>query len=436
MKKTTLLAIIQQSEYEYKYIAEWLQRSERKQDIKIDKFSTKLKILSILLTLFSPLPLLLSIRLALTVLSPIDSIFKKVVILTAIIKLYILKIFGLKIVAISGSYGKTSVKHIMDHLLSDQIALKKTPKSINTPVGISFFILQHLNMGDRLFIAELGEYYRGDIKNLANLIKPNFGVITEIGRQHLERMGDVKTIAKTILELCDYFKNKDDLIISDINSEFIQKNISTYGLKETSNYVAHNIIVDRRGTEFDLRIDKKNRFHKIFIPLYGEHQATNLLPSFWLANKLNMNLDRLATKSFNIPQIDRRLQPFFLPNNVLLLDNSYNTNPDSFNASLKLAKELSISRLILITMGFVELGDASPKIHYDLGKKISKDVDYLYLIDSPNMEYIKLGFIENGGNKNQVFVTPNLSSALQKAAEFYIPSAVVLIEGGYREIYT
>lgn len=436
MKLQTILAIIQQSEYDFFYIEDWLKRNKSSQMIEVEKMTPKIKLVKLLLQILSPLPLLLKIKIALYLIKPIDFLIKHSITSIAKLKLYLLKAFGLKIIAVSGSYGKTSVKHIMKYLLDSQIQVKMTPKSINTPIGIADYILNNLNFKDKLFIAELGEYYRGDITILANFVMPDYGVITPIGRQHLERMGSVEAIADTILELKNYFEDENSVIISDNNLKYSKNHHNFYGNKKNSNYQVTNVRIDRRGTEFKVTSKDLSEETLIFMPLYGEHQANNILPSLWIAQKLNLDLKTIINKCHSLPFITRRHEPQFMENNVLLLDNSYNTNPDSVKASLKLVEQLKPSKTILITMGFTELGSDSEKIHFEFGKSLVKQVNILGLIKTPNLEYIVKGFLEGGGNKKDIIIADTLDLVLEKTASFYIPNSIVLIEGGYREIYT
>src|SRR3989344_7636431 len=108
---------------------------------------------------------------------------------------------NLKIIAITGSYGKTSTKDILYTLLWKKFRVVKTPKSFNTPMGLAQTILDYLKPNTQIFIAELGAYKIGDIKKLTKFLNPTIGVITAIGPQHLERFGSLENIAKAKMEL-------------------------------------------------------------------------------------------------------------------------------------------------------------------------------------------------------------------------------------------
>lgn len=436
MNKKTILAIIQQSEYDYKYVKQWFDRNKKSEEIKIEKHTLKLKLVSFLLSSLFFLPILIRIKISLKLIYPFDTIIKSIIIGLASIKLFILKLLGLKVVAIAGSYAKTSTKQIISQLLSSQITVVITPKSINTPIGIAGFILNELKFSDKLFIAELGEYYKGDIKKLTEFIHPDFGIVTPIGRQHLERMGDIKIIAETILELANYFNKTENVLISDQNSNYTNKDFNYYGSNDKSIFKVFNVKVSRRGTEFSIKNEKQNKVYSVYTPLYGEHQAANCLPSFWLATKLKIDNSKVANQCYSLSYIHRRHEPTFLRDNILLLDNSYNTNPDSFKASLKLIKELNHSRLIIVTFGFIELGVSSKEIHYKLGEELAKNNIFLGLIESPNSEFIKQGYFDYNGKKDHLVSGKNLDETIKLTEKFYVPNSIILIEGGFREIYT
>lgn len=436
MTLSTIAAILQQSEYDAHYFEEWYQRhhSDAK-EIKAEKETLKLKVVTFLLTILFFIPLLLRVQFILMLVHFIERIVRQVIYLMARAKLAWLKKRGLTVVAIAGSYGKTSTKVVLEQLLSSQTTVLVTPKSINTPLGISHVILNDLHGYHKVFVAELGEYYKGDIAALANFVKPDLGIVTPIGRQHLERMGDIETIAATIGELIEFFPNPKKVIVAEQNIQYFPNfSGSTYGESETATYRVSSIKVSRSGTEFELQ-DLKGK-HTIFTPLYGVHQAINMLPSFWVANALGLDKDLLVQKAAALAPVTRRHEPTFLDHDILILDNSFNTNPDSINASLDLFKQLNPTHKILVTMGFVELGENSQKIHTELGEKLAKKIDYLGLLESPQTKWIHEGWIKGGGKKSAITTGVTAEDVLQHMQTAIIPGSLIILEGGYKELYS
>ena len=141
---------------------------------------------------------------------------------------------NLKIIGITGSYGKTSMKSIVSTLLSQKYNVLKTPKSYNTKMGIVRTINENLKNTDQIFVCEMGADEVGEIKELCDLVHPSIGMITSIGPQHLETFGSIENIKKTKFELVDSlpddglaFLNYDNEEVRSVN---VSKNKITYGL--------------------------------------------------------------------------------------------------------------------------------------------------------------------------------------------------------------
>lgn len=435
MKLDPYLAILQQAEYDLRYFRKWYQKHGDDPSQLTPKPTLKIRLIKIVSLGLFFLPLVARFRAALVIINLVELPIRILIYSLAIFKLRILQLLGLKVVALAGSYAKTSTKHLLKHTVGKQTPTLITPKSINTPLGISQIVLSQLKLRHRLFVVELGEYYQGDIIKLARFVKPNFGIMTPIGRQHLERMGSIDKIATTIGELHSYFKGSPtNILIAQENKQFFKKqNLNFYGEGSDNQYHLSHLNIDRRGTEFVVNLPQKKL--KAFSPLYGEHQAVNSLPSFWLAQKLGLDPDKIGQSLATVPYIARRHEPTFGENNVLILDNSYNTNPDSVKASLKLITQLEASRRLIVTLGFVELGDQSTSIHRQFGQDLFKKVDYLGLIEADHTQDIIDGFLKAGGKRSQIVTAANPDGVLKKLQDKIIPNSIILLEGGFQELF-
>lgn len=450
MHQTTLLAILQQSEYDLHDFRRWY-RDHHTDSLSLepDKWTAKLKLIKLVMSALFWLPELPRTMWATRIVAPIDHLIRNGYYLAASIKLWILRQKGLKVIAIAGSYGKTSTKKIMEHLLSGQQKILVTPKSINTLLGIAQVILDDLHSSHQLFVVEFGEYNAHDVAQLTNFTKPDLAVLTPIGRQHLERFGNLTNIIATFKPLVSFFAQQPTQLLMAANnaSYFPQIKSAYYGSASdesdgVSNQNATATIsqarVSRRGTEFELKLQNSSQPqpHQVFMPLYGEHQAINTAASFWAADKLGLDLTQVVKQAASLPYLDRRHQPHFGERDILVLDNSYNTNADSVTASLALLQQLDASRRIIITAGFVELGEASEEIHHQFGKQLAAAVDYVGLVDTPWATTIINGFVKAGGKREHIVVGKDFDDALAKLSGMIIPHTIILFEGGYREMYT
>jgi UDP-N-acetylmuramoyl-tripeptide--D-alanyl-D-alanine ligase len=438
MNKDTSLAILQQSEYDLDRWQAWLQ-AHRGESLNIQpgSWTPKLKLIKNISSALFFLPQTLAIITAVKLSWPLEYVIRRRAYATAKTKLNRLRKNGLIVVAIAGSYAKTSTKNILAHTLSGSHQVLITPKSINTMLGVAQVIETSLTADHSIFVVELGEYHRGDIKQLCTFVEPDYGILTPIGHQHLEILGGFQQVVEELIELVMHFANRPErVLVHEVNAKHLHANSSEmYGESQASQWQVLEPSVSRAGTEFTVKSPGTEENLKLFSPLFGEHQAVNTLPSLWLANKLKIPLTELKKKISTLPYIHRRHEPTFAQNNVLILDNSYNTNADAVTASLKLLNQLEPTRRIIITLGFTETGSEAESLHYQLGQQLAKAADYVGLIQAPWTTAIVDGFTAAGGHRDHLVVGATQDDAFKQLQEYSIPGTVILFEGGYQEVY-
>lgn len=436
---TTLLAILQQSEYDFEYFQRWLnEHGADKTQIEPKTWTIKLKLIKTFTNIFKILPgisLVTRIKLATSLTQPAEWLIRQNFYLRASWKLWLAKKSGLTVIAFAGSYGKTSTKKIAEHLLSQFFPTLATAKSINTPLGIAQFILKELRPSHRYLLVEMGEYYPGDISQLANFIKPKYGIVCPVGRQHLERMGSLNSIAATVLELANFLKDNQAVLIHDSLQSFSQSaNLgSWYGQSDLADWRLIKTSLSRSGTEGEIMTPKQK--FQVFSPLFGSHQLVNSLPGLWLCQKLGLDLPKAIKALGATPYVPHRHEPTFATNNVLILDNGYNSNPDSAIHSLELLKALPASRRIVVTPGFVELGQASTQLHEIFGQQLAKNCDYLAILESPASAAIEHGWLKAGGSRDRIILAETQEAAISALKEKIIPDSIILFENNLPEVY-
>ncbi len=434
--RTTLLAILQQSEYDFAYFDRWYAaHPEVETQIEPKTWTSKLKLIQFLSQIWGFLPARTGLKLATSLTMPGEWLIRQSTYSRARVKLQAAKRRGLKVIAFAGSYGKTSTKSMAAHVLNQTAPTLTTGRSINTPLGIAQIILQELQPEHQYFLVELGEYYPGDITELCHFIQPDFGVVTPVGRQHLERMGDLTTIAKTILELAEYLKAGQRVLIHESLEPFLNGTTDWlyYGTKQQSQWRLESGSVTRAGTEGSAV--SPNQTQRVFTPLFGVHQLVNALPSLWLSQKLGLDLAAAGKKLSSIPYVPHRHEPIFAENNVLILDNGYNSNPDSAEASLQLLKELPGSHKLVVTPGFVELGPTSSELHQKFGEQLAAVADYVVILDSPDSASLKQGWLQAGGKADQIFQAKTQDAAVALLKPYLIADSVLLFENNIPEVY-
>lgn len=430
----TYLTILQRAEYDLEWFEQWVETHPQISDqLKPDALTSKLQLISIVASCLVFLPIWRRIWVATWLLSPLDWILKSLTLQRAQAKLRRHQKAGLQVVVIAGSYAKTSTKLILKHCLADQIELIATPKSFNVPLGFSQTILNDLKPSTKLFVVELGEFKPNDLKPMMNFIRPDWAILTPVGRQHLVRFGSFEEVVANFKHVLDFFGEqlKDKVLIAQTNTSFF-KNLNSYGDSKNNQWRFSNAKVTTKGTSG--LVSNQNWQQAVFCPLFGEHQLLNFLPSLWLARQLQLDLTQVCKRLASQPYIEHRHQPFFGQNNVLILDNGYNSNPDSIDASIKLLHQLRPSQKILITPGFVELGAQSESIHIALGKKLALTLDYLGVVESPVRRWIEQGWLESK-DKSSLILGKNQTEIIQKLQTKLLPGAVIIFENGVNEVY-
>lgn len=317
--------------------------------------------------LYAPIFLVISSLL----LSPLEYFQKQKILNQAEKKLSNLK--NLKIIAITGSFGKTSTKDILYTLLFKKYYVVKTPKSFNTPLGVAETILKDIKNNTDIFICEVGAYKIGEIENITKIIKPDIGIITAIAPQHLEKFGSLENITLAKIELVKNLK-KDGIAIlngeykklEDLSMQLTNTKTIFYGT-EKNPYFATNIKSEISGTSFILHTPKG--IENITIPLIGEHHVQNFLAATVAAINLGLTLSEIKQRAKLLLPTPHRMEIQKLEN-ITLIDNSYNTNPKSAESSLSLLASFE-NRKIIITPGFVELGKQSQEANREFGKNIA-----------------------------------------------------------------
>ncbi len=307
-----------------------------------------------------------------TLLLPVETTKKKGLIEAA--KRKLASFPNVKVVGIAGSYGKTSMKTILAHLLKGWKKVLETPLSHNVPLGIAQVIDLDLTGKYDFFVVEMGEFYHGDIRELCEMVQPRAGMITGLNSQHAERLGTIEQAGGTLFELADfllprnkpvYVNGEDGNIVSFVRSHGLEGKVNPYG-SAISTLRAEHIRFTDEGTSFTLQVEGGK--HDVTIPLLGAGQVTNILGALEMAMRLGAPLDHLLKRLETLPQVPHRLERKTWDNGLLLIDDAYNSNVDGFRQALDVLSKLPRSNKILVTPGIIELGDQTKAIHQELGK--------------------------------------------------------------------
>lgn len=357
------------------------------------------------------------------------------------------KLPNLQVIAITGSFAKTSTKEALYTLLWKDFRVVKTPKSFNTEVSIARSILSDVKENTEVFIVEMDAYHPGEIRKLANLVKPTMGVITSIAPQHLERFGSMEKLAKTQFELGESLP-EDGLLILNSDSEWILKLEDQYQQNEQSSFASQNkcFYGDREEDQFKARNIKQTQdslnfemrtpqgITQISLPLFGEHHTINFLAAAAVAQNLGVSLKKIQQRAGWILPTPHRLE-VKKQGELTIIDNTYNTNPVASKSSLSLLKSLDGKHKVLITPGLVELGKEHEAGNMEFAKNASEVADEIVIVGEFAKKELLKGFHEAEYPREKIHLAKSTGEALQLLPSLTKPETVVLLENDLPDQY-
>lgn len=342
-------------------------------------------------------------------------------------------------IGITGSYAKTTVKEILKTILSQKYRVLATPESYNTPLGIAIAVKQ-LDSTHDVFIAEMGARSKGDIASLAKLVKPKYGLLTGVNEQHLETFGSIERTKETKFELFENLEEGGAGFFSSDNPnayELYQKyDGEKYlaGLSDKENLVtATDIKTDVKGMSFTLNVKGEKPVNCSTV-LLGRHSVKNICLASALAYKIGLSVEEIAEGIARIQSIGHRLE--LRPNNknIVIIDDSYNSNPDGIQAAMEVLDTFT-GRKIVLTPGLVELGKIENLANFELGKSLAKHADMVIVIGKQNAEMIINGLIEGGMAKEDIRFAKSLNKGNQLLNEIVKAGDVILFENDLPDNY-
>lgn len=328
---------------------------------------------------------------------------------------------NLKIIGVTGSYGKTSVKFYLQTLLKDSFNVLVTPESYNTPMGVVKTIRESLKSTHKIFVCEMGARHVGDIKEICDIVHPHHGVITSIGPQHLETFFNIENIKNTKFELADALPS-DGMLFLNGDNEYIKEkaagynNITFYstGSLCTDGYRVDNIRVSQMGTDFTVTAPDGSS-EDFQMRLIGAHNVINVVGAIAVANRLGIPLSDLIIPVRRLQSVEHRMQ-LREHGLVTIIDDAYNSNPVGSKAAVETLKLFDGIR-ILVTPGMVELGDREEEYNHKFGTYAAECCDYILLVGKKRTRPIYDGVLSKGFDEKKLMAFDKLEEALAFAYE-------------------
>jgi len=401
--------------------------------IFIELNSTKAALL-LSVSLFSLIIILISN----TILMPLELFFQKFYIKDA--KKIIDTMDQLKVIGITGSYGKTSTKHFLYQILNEKYNTLITPGSYNTTLGVVRTIREMLKPTHEVFIVEMGARQAGDIEEICKIVHPRIGILTAVAEQHLETFKTLENVRKTKFELIDSLPENGLAILNYdyqpiSNTSIKTANSASYSVHNGNcNFCAENIVFNQNGMQFSIRKDGKNLFD-VETKLLGEHNISNLLAAIVCALHLGVDDRSIQYAIKRIQPVEHRLQAKKGTGGVTILDDAYNSNPVGAKMALEVLEKISGNKKIIITPGFVELGSKQDEYNYEFGKQIAKKVDFAIIVGKKLSVPIVKGIREAAFSEEQLYVAQDLKDALNFMNSIVKTGDVVLFENDLPDNY-
>ena len=294
-------------------------------------------------------------------------------------------------IAVLGSYGKTSMKELLQAVLSSKKKVAATPGNLNVASSHAKFA-RTLKGDEEIIILEFGEGKPGDIELFTKTFQPDIAVITGISGAHLDKYKTIDNISKDMFSVLKYVDKEKIYINAD--SSYLKKYQRSTKFKEYSqtglgSFKVSNINSTIKGISFDLK--SASTLIKIHSKLLGRHQIGPLSLVSVLALELGLKANSIEKAIARITPYEHRMSYSDI-NGAIVIDDSYNGNIEGMKAGLNLMRELKATRKIYVTPGLVDQGKQKVNVHIELGKLIAEaQVDLVVLMENSTTRYIEAG---------------------------------------------
>ncbi|MBQ7141011.1 MAG: UDP-N-acetylmuramoyl-tripeptide--D-alanyl-D-alanine ligase [Bacilli bacterium] len=338
---------------------------------------------------------------------------------------------NLKVIGITGSYGKTSSKNILSDILNIKYNALPTPKNLNTPYGLIITINNHLDKFDDILIAEMGAYKIGEIQELCDLVHPTYGILTSIGTAHLESFGSEENIQKGKFELIESLPTNGVAVLNMDDEKQVNYKIKNKCKKiwisinnEKADYQATNIKMNNKGMSFNVILDgKKVKFET---KLLGIPNIYNILAGIALGHYLGITSEQLQRAVMNVKNTEHRLE-LKKAGDITYIDDAYNSNPVGSKMALDVL-DMMPGKKIIITPGMIELGSKQYELNKKFGEYIADVCDEVILVGEKQTRPILDGLNEKGYNEKKIHIINDVKDGFTIVNQIKTKDTYVLLE--------
>ncbi len=347
----------------------------------------------------------------------------------------------LRIVAITGSYGKTSTKFMLQTLLKERYSVCFTPGSYNTPMGICKVINNDLEARHQILVLEMGARYTGNIRELCDIARPHVAIITNVGQAHLETFGSVDAIRRTKAELLEGLHKNGTAILNSDDPQVMKMpvrddvNVVHAGL-ESGMFSVSDISYSREGCSFRIAPNTSpDEFSLVQTRLLGEHTIRNLVLAFAAGQEFGLRMETMAVAASRIEPVEHRLE--LKPDgDIVIIDDAFNSNPVGARNAVDVLARFEGGRRIIISPGMVELGSSEDEENRKWGEHIARSsIDLVFLVGKERTRPIAEGLLAQGFPEESVHRFDSFFEARDYLQQNRQKGDVVLLENDLPDVY-
>ena len=331
------------------------------------------------------------------------------------------------VIGITGSYGKTSTKTYLAHLLNGKYDAFPTPKSWNTIMGVCLAINTRMGENADYFICEMGAYVEGEIQEIAALTRPTISVITEVGPQHLERFGSLENIATAKYEIIKALPpdgvgvfNWDNPYIREmIQRDYPATQLTVSRTADPANlptdaprFIASEIDETLDGLTFTVTDTTTGDQERFETGVIGQHNVTNILLATAIAVHEGMTLAEVTKRANSLQPAEARLVRNVLPNGMTIINDAYSANPVGAVSALRVLGMHDSGRRLLITPGMVELGTVQAEENRKLGVTAADYATDIILVGEEQTKPIHAGLTSAGFPPDNIMIMDTVTEAI------------------------
>lgn len=344
------------------------------------------------------------------------------------------------IIGITGSYGKSSSKAMLAHILQCHAPTLAASGSINTLMGVTRHIREELVNGHQYMVVEMGAFKTGSIRRLCQLTPPSAGLITAVGDMHLERFGSLEAIVKAKGELAAALPPGGVLVVNadspgalKIARGAAQCRVLLYGETSGEDLATRveQVRFSRQGTSFVLRTP--TAVYECVTPLLGRPIIMNLAGAFTLATALGVDPAIAVASLRTLKPVSNRLE-VVEENGITWIRDAYNSNQFGFRAAIEVAAALPAGKRVLVTPGVIELGPQQFEVNRALSREASAVCDHTIVVSDTNRAAFVAGH-RDAGREPKLVVVDRRDEAFRWLKEHATEGDLVILENDLPDLY-